>query len=312
MAALAHERENLASARVHKDLAELSLDRVTCQQANTRIQVAQAEGSPSIMAVTVIITMKAGIYEGGTFCFLLNVPSSYPFQPPQVSCTTRIWHPSVELETGEVRLPVLSHDWRPVLSIGSIVLALQLMLMEPASSPAANEIAAKALKDTSLFKRQVACTLLGGHMFGTTFPVQRQVGFSVGQTQTGFVHDAGKRGRDDSDEEEELEDAEMDSVPAEGNAELKSEMEAMCIQDSTGAAGGVVGEHGSSDWQKRACVRLPEALTNPLHRRRQRMQAQKEHEQEQELLGFQARELERLMLDKRHEAQQHHQQLPQI
>lgn len=41
-------------------------------------------------------------------------------------CTTRAWHPNINLHTGVVSLPIITKDWRPVLSINTVVFALQV------------------------------------------------------------------------------------------------------------------------------------------------------------------------------------------
>ncbi|KPM09119.1 ubiquitin-conjugating enzyme E2Ka-like protein [Sarcoptes scabiei] len=34
-------------------------------------------------------------FEGGTFNVEIKIPESYPFNPPKVRFTTRIWHPNI-------------------------------------------------------------------------------------------------------------------------------------------------------------------------------------------------------------------------
>lgn len=71
-------------------------------------------------------------------------------------CTTRAWHPNIDLHTGLVSLPILTNDWRPVLSINTVVFALQLMFIEPTEHYPVNEPAATALKNNpGLFQEQV-------------------------------------------------------------------------------------------------------------------------------------------------------------
>ena len=51
----------------------------------------------------------------------LGVPAA-----PSVVCMSRAWHPNIDLHTGYVSLPILNKDWRPVLSINTVVFALQV------------------------------------------------------------------------------------------------------------------------------------------------------------------------------------------
>lgn len=38
-------------------------------------------------------------YEGGKFVVDIRIPADYPFRPPQMKFTTRIWHPNVSSQT---------------------------------------------------------------------------------------------------------------------------------------------------------------------------------------------------------------------
>ncbi len=92
----------------------------------------QFPDAPSnLLKLNIVIAMKAGVYQGGEFAFVMNIPSTYPFYPPVVTSVNPIWHPAVDLYSGRVQLPILADDWRPVLTLNTIVLALQLMLLEP-------------------------------------------------------------------------------------------------------------------------------------------------------------------------------------
>ena len=57
---------------------------------------------------------------------MLDIPPAYPFRAPEVTCTARIWHPNIDTGNGRVELDILNKDWRPVLSINTVVFALQV------------------------------------------------------------------------------------------------------------------------------------------------------------------------------------------
>ncbi|CAM9662072.1 unnamed protein product, partial [Discosporangium mesarthrocarpum] len=131
----------------------LSRQRFSVAHASTSIDF--PDGSRNLLRLKVGVTMTGGPYEGGSFVFLLEIPPNYPFHAPSVVCTTTTWHPSINLHTGEVCLPILGKDWRPVLSINTVVLSLQLMFLEPTGQTSVNEAAAAALADPVLFREQV-------------------------------------------------------------------------------------------------------------------------------------------------------------
>ena len=56
-------------------------------------------------------------YGGGCFCLELRFPPNYPFSPPKVRFTTRIFHPNV-MDNGSVCIDVLhSGLWKPDCSV---------------------------------------------------------------------------------------------------------------------------------------------------------------------------------------------------
>lgn len=42
-------------------------------------------------------------YEGGTYVVKISIPNEYPFRPPAMKFTTKLWHPNVSSQT--VRFP---------------------------------------------------------------------------------------------------------------------------------------------------------------------------------------------------------------
>ncbi|KAI8910368.1 ubiquitin-conjugating enzyme/RWD-like protein, partial [Gorgonomyces haynaldii] len=78
------------------------------------------------------ITPDEGFYKGGKFEFTFKVGSNYPHEPPKVLELTLglVYHPNIDLE-GNVCLNILREDWKPVLSLHSILIGLQYLFQEP-------------------------------------------------------------------------------------------------------------------------------------------------------------------------------------
>jgi len=43
-------------------------------------------------------------YEGGIFEIDIRIPKQYPFEPPKMKFTTKIWHPNISSQTGAICL----------------------------------------------------------------------------------------------------------------------------------------------------------------------------------------------------------------
>jgi ubiquitin-protein ligase len=44
------------------------------------------------------------VYEGGVFDIDIIIPKQYPFEPPKMKYTTKIWHPNISSQTGAICL----------------------------------------------------------------------------------------------------------------------------------------------------------------------------------------------------------------
>ena len=43
-------------------------------------------------------------YQGGVFDIDIQIPKQYPFEPPKMKFTTKIWHPNISSQTGAICL----------------------------------------------------------------------------------------------------------------------------------------------------------------------------------------------------------------
>jgi len=117
-----------------------------------------------------LLSFAARPRRGGKFSFSFKMPGSYPHEPPKVKCTTKVYHPNIDLE-GNVCLNILREDWKPVLSISSVVYGLQFLFLDPNPEDPLNKEAAKVLRENpTQFQSNVRKTLHGAYIGNTYFP----------------------------------------------------------------------------------------------------------------------------------------------
>ena len=98
-----------------------------------------------------IMGPEGSVYEGGVFFLNIEIPSDYPFKPPKVTFTTRIYHPNIN-SNGTICLNILKDDWQPALSIAKVMLALAALLADPnADDPIDPEVANVFTTDRAKF-----------------------------------------------------------------------------------------------------------------------------------------------------------------
>lgn len=87
---------------------------------------------------------------------MFQVGPNYPHEPPKVKCETAVYHPNIDLE-GNVCLNILREDWKPVLTVNSIVYGLQYLFLV-SQQPDLQNIMLKfryiELSQSELFERQ--------------------------------------------------------------------------------------------------------------------------------------------------------------
>ncbi|CBZ52154.1 Ubiquitin carrier protein, related [Neospora caninum Liverpool] len=119
----------------------------------------QSGGGSSLLDMQLRIAPDDGFWRGGKFLFFISIPPNYPHDPPKVKCMDQIYHPNID-QKGNVCLNILREDWKPVLSISSVMYGLLHLFLEPNPSDPLNQEAAALLRSNpSEFQRQVRRTL---------------------------------------------------------------------------------------------------------------------------------------------------------
>jgi len=94
-------------------------------------------------------------YEAGVFRIEFKFPDTYPFKAPEVKFLTSIYHPNIQLSTGEICQDIFSSSWSPTQKVVDILEKLVSMLKDPSTSnPLESDICNEYLNDRKTFEQK--------------------------------------------------------------------------------------------------------------------------------------------------------------
>lgn len=77
-----------------------------------------------------ILGPESSPYEGGIFCLNIKFPSNYPFKPPVIKFTTKVYHPNIDAQ-GQICVDLLKERWSPAMTIPKVLLSISSLLTDP-------------------------------------------------------------------------------------------------------------------------------------------------------------------------------------
>ena len=84
---------------------------------------------------TGLLVPESAPYNMGAFCVKIDFPTHYPFQPPEITFQTKIYHPNID-DNGKICMQIIcthcpEHSWAPAIRVQQVLQALVALLQEP-------------------------------------------------------------------------------------------------------------------------------------------------------------------------------------
>lgn len=95
-------------------------------------------------------------FEGGKFELMIDIPDTYPFNPPKVKFVTKIWHPNISSVTGAICLDILKDQWAAAMTLRTVLLSIQALLQAAEPDDPQDAVVAKQYKESPDLYRKTA------------------------------------------------------------------------------------------------------------------------------------------------------------
>ncbi|VVC37513.1 Ubiquitin-conjugating enzyme E2,Ubiquitin-conjugating enzyme/RWD-like,Ubiquitin-conjugating enzyme [Cinara cedri] len=86
-------------------------------------------------------------FEDGIFKLTIEFTEEYPNKPPTVKFISKMFHPNIYAENGDICLDILQNHWSPTYDIAAILTSIQSLLSDPNPNSPANSLAAQLYKE---------------------------------------------------------------------------------------------------------------------------------------------------------------------
>ena len=118
-----HTRTAMALRRLQKELREFQ------KEPTSNTSAGPVSESDLFNWKATIIGPEDSPYAGGLFFLNIHFPSDYPFKPPRLQFTTKVYHPNIN-DKGGICLDILQAQYSPALTIGKVLLSICSLLTD--------------------------------------------------------------------------------------------------------------------------------------------------------------------------------------
>ena len=113
----------MALKRIQKELIDLGRDPpANCSAGPT-------DDSQPFHWQATIMGPEDSPYHQGVFFLNIHFPPDYPFKPPKITFTTKIYHCNIN-SNGSICLDILKDQWSPALTISKVLLSISSLLTD--------------------------------------------------------------------------------------------------------------------------------------------------------------------------------------
>eukprot|EP01063_Lacrimia_lanifica_P015187 TRINITY_DN22005_c0_g1_i1.p1 TRINITY_DN22005_c0_g1~~TRINITY_DN22005_c0_g1_i1.p1 ORF type:complete len:167 (+),score=81.62 TRINITY_DN22005_c0_g1_i1:55-501(+) len=114
----------MALRRIKKEYSDLQ------KEPLANVSAGPVNQSDMFMWKATIMGPESSPYSGGIFFLNIHFPQDYPFKPPRLQFTTKLYHPNIN-STGGICLDILKDQWSPALTISKVLLSICSLLTDP-------------------------------------------------------------------------------------------------------------------------------------------------------------------------------------